>query len=73
MTQIYEKITIYYRQVNSIEITNGSYIGYFEKRYKYHIVSIDENTMYLAHLYNDDAEGDPAKDANARYFTYHKK
>lgn len=51
-------------------ITDGSYIGYFEDRYKYYIVRINADTMYLAHRYNDDPKIDPATDANARYFTF---
>ncbi len=51
-------------------LTNGSYMGYFENRYTYYIVSITSDTMYVAHTYNDDVTQDAATDGNARYFTF---
>jgi hypothetical protein len=54
----------------TIDIANGSYLGYFEKRFHYEIVSITNNTLYVRNYFNDDAYADPANDVGVRYFTF---
>jgi len=53
-------------------VTNGSYIGYFEDRYKYYIVHISDDTLFLAHRYDDQPTA-PEPGSNARYFTFYRK
>lgn len=54
----------------TLEITNGSYIGRFDKRNKYQILSIATDTLRLRHLYSDDPMLDPSEDPVAMYNTY---
>lgn len=53
----------------TIDIANNSYIGYFEKRNHYEIVSITNDTLRIRNHYSDDAYTDPSFDEGARYFT----
>lgn len=54
----------------TVEITGGSYIGRFDKRHKYQIMTITEDTLKLRHLLSDDAYADPSLDELAWYSTY---
>lgn len=54
----------------TLEITNGSYIGRFDKRNKYQIVSISNDCLRLRHHYSDDPNSDPKDDPAAWYSTY---
>lgn len=52
-------------------ISKESYIGYNENRFKYYIVRISADTMYISHNYNGDENttADPSGDKNSRSFT----
>jgi hypothetical protein len=53
-----------------LDITNGGYMGYWENRSNYQIVSISADTLYIRQIYTDDPNASPANDNNARYFTF---
>jgi hypothetical protein len=58
----------------SIIINNNSYIGYFDKRNQYEIISVNADTLRLRHKYNDNPDNqdflDPNLDASTRFSTF---
>jgi len=67
---IYERKLISNSTGFRLEITNGSYLGYFENRFAYHIISITADTMVTCQVFGEDAYADPALDSTVRCFTY---
>ncbi|MCR6639095.1 MAG: hypothetical protein NVV82_08965 [Sporocytophaga sp.] len=53
----------------TLDFGNGSYLGYYDRRYNHDIVRISADTLYIRHHYNDDPTADPAGDGGVRYFT----
>ncbi len=54
----------------TLEITNGSYIGYFDGVHKYEIAKINADTMILRHKFSDSADDDPSTYVNSWHFTF---
>ncbi|WP_028979262.1 hypothetical protein [Sporocytophaga myxococcoides] len=53
----------------TLDFTNGSYLGYYDRRYNHEIVKISADTLFIRHHYSDSTNTKPVDDGGARYFT----
>ena len=54
----------------TLDFANGSYLGYYDRRYHHQIIKLTQDTLYIRHHYDDSPLNDPANDGGVRYFTF---